>query len=663
MGNVINQINKTLHNSIFNAFMIFGFMMLITICFSATVNATAVTGFDAGRIIDDSVFTNSSSMDVNQIQVFLNSKTPNCDTNGTQPASDFGRSDLTHAQYAATRGWPAPPYPCLKDYHENGLGSAQIIYNAALQHQINPQVLIVLLQKEQGLVTDTWPLPVQYRSATGYGCPDTAPCDSQYYGLTNQLQWSAHMFRSIMDNNPGWYTPYVLGNNYILWSPNAACGGSTVNIQNRATQSLYNYTPYQPNQASLNAGYGTGDSCSSHGNRNFYLYFSDWFGGTTAAATYSYSVVSKEFFSDASYQTKISDTPTVEPNSALYFKLIIRNTGNQIWYNNNLNIGGEGPKNRSSEFVSDGWHNAGRPASMNEASVSGGGTATFTFKMTAPSSLGQRQEQFGILIEGNRWLDGIITLPINVASSSPIYSAQTVSFDVYADSAMTNKLNTSNVTSYTGSKIYVKTIIKNTGNQILPANDTKIGTTNDRISSYADESWMTQNRVTHSKEGAISPGGAGTFTFSLTAPNTQQARTQEQFGLLVEGQDWYINNLGTISIQTINRPPSELLPNQSLRVGDSLLSYDEKYRLILQGDGNLVLYSPTRALWSTATVGRGGMRLILQTDGNLVLYRSDWVPVWDSRTDGQGSVRLIPQTDGNLVLYTNSWRPTWYTAR
>ncbi len=23
----------------------------------------------------------------------------------------------------------------------------------------------------------------QYRSATGYGCPDTAPCDSKYYGL------------------------------------------------------------------------------------------------------------------------------------------------------------------------------------------------------------------------------------------------------------------------------------------------------------------------------------------------------------------------------------------------------------------------------------------------------------------------------------------------
>lgn len=79
-------------------------------------------------------------------------------------------------------------------YSEGGRSAAQIIYDAAQQHQINPQVLIVLLQKEQGLVTDTWPLNIQYRSATGYGCPDTAACDSQYYGLTNQLNWAAKMF-------------------------------------------------------------------------------------------------------------------------------------------------------------------------------------------------------------------------------------------------------------------------------------------------------------------------------------------------------------------------------------------------------------------------------------------------------------------------------------
>jgi len=53
-----------------------------------------------------------------------------------------------------------------------------------------------------------------------------------------------------------------------------------VNVQNYATAALYNYTPYQPNAAALGNLYGTGDGCSSYGNRNFWVYYNDWFGPT-----------------------------------------------------------------------------------------------------------------------------------------------------------------------------------------------------------------------------------------------------------------------------------------------------------------------------------------------------------------------------------------------
>lgn len=233
----------------------------------------AIPGWNAGNIMDDAVFTNKSSMSASEIRQFLNAKMPVCDTWGTQP---YGGT--TRAQYAASRG-VSTPFTCLKDYYEHGKHSSQIIYDVAQKYSINPQVLIVLLQKEQALVTDDWPWPIQYRAATGYGCPDTAPCDSQYYGLTNQLDWAAKMFRAILNNSPTWYTPYVLGNNYIQYSPDSSCGGSVVNIQNRTTQALYNYTPYQPNQGALSAGWGTA-YCGAYGNRNFYLYFTDWFGST-----------------------------------------------------------------------------------------------------------------------------------------------------------------------------------------------------------------------------------------------------------------------------------------------------------------------------------------------------------------------------------------------
>lgn len=241
--------------------------------FSTNTASATVSGWNAGNIISDTIFTNKDSMSVGQIQQFLNSKVPACDTWGTQN-SEFGGG--TRRQWGEARGY-YPPYTCLRDYVDNGKSAAQVIYDTSQEFAINPQVLLVLLQKEQGLVTDTWPTSVQYRSATGYGCPDTAPCDSQYYGLTNQIRWSARMFRAIMNASPTWYTPYLVGNNYIRYNPDESCGGSNVVIQNRSTQALYNYTPYQPNQGALDADWGTA-YCGAYGNRNFFLYFTSWFG-------------------------------------------------------------------------------------------------------------------------------------------------------------------------------------------------------------------------------------------------------------------------------------------------------------------------------------------------------------------------------------------------
>lgn len=249
--------------------------------------SAAVVGFNAGHIIDDVVFTDSSSMSVQAIQNFLNSKVPACDTWGTKMYNSW----QTRAQFAATIG-QSPPFTCLKAYSENNLSAAQIIYNAAQTYQISPKVLLVLLQKEQALVTDEWPYTTQYRTATGFGCPDTSVCNSLYYGFTNQVNRAANMFHQIMIASPNWYTPYVVGNNYIQYNPNAACGGSNVFIVNRSTQALYNYTPYQPNQATLDAGWGTAP-CGAYGNRNFYLYFTSWFGSV-------YSGESGVFKGDAS---------------------------------------------------------------------------------------------------------------------------------------------------------------------------------------------------------------------------------------------------------------------------------------------------------------------------------------------------------------------------
>ena len=239
------------------------------------VEAANLANFDPGYIISDYQMGNYNSMSEAEIWNFLKQK-GNCnDTRIWQTGNNLG-----YLSESAPYSWHVSDghYVCLADENFSGESAAHIIWQAAQDYRINPQVLIVLLQKEQGLITDSFPNSVQYRSATGYGCPDTAACSSRYYGFKNQVRNAAALFRTVLDG--GW-TNYLLGNNYIQYNPNSGCGGSWVNIRSLATSALYRYTPYQPNASALAAGYGAGDSCGSYGNRNFYSYFEDWFGGVT----------------------------------------------------------------------------------------------------------------------------------------------------------------------------------------------------------------------------------------------------------------------------------------------------------------------------------------------------------------------------------------------
>ena len=256
----------------------FIFTVVATISFLATrhmqsASAADLSKFNPGNIISDEVMRNKGSMTEQEIQTFLKSKNKCNDTN-IEKAKKY-----SSLKYNIKDGH----FVCMADdtFLNNETNkqetAAHIIWQAAQDFNINPQVLIVLLEKEQSLVTDTWPNHIQYRSATGYGCPDTAACDSKYYGFWNQVRNAAKLFDTVLSG--GW-TNYPLGKNYIQYNPSKSCGGSYVTIENLATSALYRYTPYQPNAAALKAYTGTA-TCGAYGNRNFFIYFSDWFGSTT----------------------------------------------------------------------------------------------------------------------------------------------------------------------------------------------------------------------------------------------------------------------------------------------------------------------------------------------------------------------------------------------
>jgi len=234
--------------------------------------------FDPGYIIGDPLFYASGSMSAGDVQGFLNAQGAGCRvTAGGSPClKDYRQDTVTRA----------PDTRCPGGYAGAvAETAAQIVAKVAGACGISPKVLIVMLQKEQGLVTasGTSLTPNRYRSAMGYGCPDTSACDARYYGFFNQVYQAAWQLRSYALTPTRWaHRPGVV--NEIRYHPDASCGSAPVLIRNQATASLYNYTPYQPNVAALAAGSGTGDACSAYGNRNFFNYYTAWFGPPNSRA-------------------------------------------------------------------------------------------------------------------------------------------------------------------------------------------------------------------------------------------------------------------------------------------------------------------------------------------------------------------------------------------
>ncbi len=265
------------------AAVLLAFIGLVALDVQEPADALNGSMFDPGLIVSDSTFYDFGTMSADDIQRFLNSKVTVCKDSDGGPA-------------------------CLKDYHmdtqakvgESGRcdsleaktnqSAAQIIYTVANACKINPKVLLVILQKEQGLVQAANPTEYMYRAALGYGCPDSKPeiCGkgSTITGLFNQLYRGAGQLQWYGDPR-GSFTYLKVGTNvsvkyYPDDSRSVKCGSKTFMLKSQATAALYYYTPYTPNEAALKNLYGSGDNCSAYGNRNFWRFYSDWFGSPIA---------------------------------------------------------------------------------------------------------------------------------------------------------------------------------------------------------------------------------------------------------------------------------------------------------------------------------------------------------------------------------------------
>ena len=108
--------------------------------------------------------------------------------------------------------------------------------------------------------------------------------------------------------------------------------------------------------------------------------------------------------------------------------------------------------------------------------------------------------------------------------------------------------------------------------------------------------------------------------------------------------------------------------------GQSLISTDGRYRLVYQGDGNLVLYDDVdrSAPWSSGTAGWTTGQVVMQTDGNFVIYMTvepaaldDAVPEREHEAGAAGRRkprRLHPRRDGRRGI-ASAIPPAWSRTR
>ena len=181
--------------------------------------------FDPNNIISNENATNTNDLSRTEIQNFLKGK----------------NSSLTY-------------YEALTKDGQFRLAS-DIINRAATEFGISKRFLLVMLQREQSLVTIENPNEIRLDWAMGYGVCDACTLEDasiqRFKGFEQQVRSAAAQFRYYFDNPQGYD---------VQVGQATTIDGTSINAVNQATANLYIYTPH------------------IIGNRNFATIWNSWFG-------------------------------------------------------------------------------------------------------------------------------------------------------------------------------------------------------------------------------------------------------------------------------------------------------------------------------------------------------------------------------------------------
>jgi hypothetical protein len=239
---------------------------------------SAVTSFTPGFIIADQNFYSNDAMTEAQIQDFLNARIGSCLSNDC-----LNVLRVNMPNYASVTSTTTGNLICSAVTGGTSLRASTVIFRVQQACGLSAKVILVTLQKEQGLITSRDPSSYALSYAMGWACPDSTGCVDPNSQFNYQVYRGA---RQLVTYNLANFARQP-GVHQIAFSPTPSCGSTAVTIANHATAALYNYTPYQPSAASLAAWPAAAtpySACNSYGNRNFWFFYNQWFGNPTVVA-------------------------------------------------------------------------------------------------------------------------------------------------------------------------------------------------------------------------------------------------------------------------------------------------------------------------------------------------------------------------------------------
>lgn len=507
----------------------------------AFMGGSAKASFVANHIIDDSVFDNTSTMTVDEINSFLNQFSGSC------ISTNHGFSAPDPVGYSPSNGYS----------YGGNVSGGQVIYDAAQAYDINPRVLLATLQKEQSLVTGgAGCSTLQYTGAVGYGCPDggttysysglnlytingstvtsvsgTCVNSSLKAGFSQQVirgAWLLKFGEQRSEGNVDWaiirgnwnnsddpqscYSgPMTQGtfkrcpsSTATFYDGYTSIDGSATHMDNGATASLYWYTPH------------------FSGNQSFVSIWEGWWGdGSTFKPSFAWQNTGMTIM-DEGQNAEIA-TDYMHPGERLFVRVTAQNTGSVAWSRdgaNPLRLGTAFPFNHYTPYCDTTWVMCDRPATLEEATVAPGDSGHFDFYMAVPNNVGAYREYLRPVAEYQSWMSNDTGFNVYVRDTNQ-YNWQWEFFEAYTDSSKTTPVDMNNLAE--NQQVYVVVHVKNQSATVWNnsgSNPLRLGTANpqDQNSPLCVDSWISCNRPAVMDQASVAPGQDATFSFTIKAP-------------------------------------------------------------------------------------------------------------------------------------------------